>query len=175
MINTSHYCTIFNLKLLRCKRTWGLDNEWIDEEYLSALSSITSQLICISWQEASRWSWCKMLSVIMKEEAKKKTQQILLFSFHLRIGQNLWCSLWGIKESKSIPIFLQSDPRLTPSLSHHFFSNTFICFFFFFFHSFLVFIRDQRCTSTDTLPVCSHTWSTVLFPPSHLKLRSKWP
>lgn len=80
----------------------------------------------------------------------------------------------GIKESKSIPIFLQSDPRLTPTqplfLQHLY---LFLLFFFFFFLSCLVFIRDQRCTSTDTLHVCSHTWSTVLFPRSHLKLRSE--
>lgn len=145
-----------------------------------ASSSITSPLISAflgrnhpDGADARCWvsSW-------KRKREKKKDPQILLFSFRLRIGRNLWCGLWGgIKESESIPIFLQSDPCLTPTQPPLFLQHLYLFllffFFFFFFLSCLVFIRDQRCTSTDTLHACSHTWSTVLVPPSHLELRSK--
>lgn len=120
-----------------------------------------------------------MLSVIMKEETgKKKDPQILLFSFRLRIGRNLWCGLWGggSKRANQYQYFCSLThvwPPTQPPLFLQYLYLFLLFFFFFFFLSCLVFIRDQRCTSTDTLHACSHTWSTVLVPRSHLELRSK--
>lgn len=143
-----------------------------------ASSSITSPLISAflgrkhpDGADARCWvsSWKR------KREKKRPTNITFLFPSQDWTESLMWF-MGEIKESKSIPIFLQSDPRLTPTQSPLFLQQLYLFLLFllfFFFLSCLVFIRDHRCTSTDTLHACSHTWSTVLFPWSHLELRSK--
>lgn len=144
-----------------------------------ASSSITSPLISAflgrkhpDGADARCWvsSW--------KRKREKKTRKYY-FSLSVSRLDGIFDEVYGggIKESKSIPIFLQSDPRVTPTQPALFLQHLYLFllffFFFFLFLSCLVFIRDQRCTSADTQHACSHTRSTVSLPRSHLELRSK--